>query len=196
MPLLPDADELKAMKNALTAAGANLDVALPAAVVAFRDEAAWSAERAESWVTVTRAEHPEYWTKPPSEAEAARTAEIAALERAAFEGKGDAVARSKLVKLIGEQSAGDVARKFGLTGLGDFKTKGVAPAAADDKSGKGDDLSKDKPESNPWKLPPDDPVGVARRAEVIRSLGTKVAAGLAKSAGTDLAARPLRGRAA
>lgn len=182
--LLPDKDELAAMKAALTEADANLDVALPAAVAAFKD-GEWSAERCESWVTLAKSEKPELWTKQPTAADSAN----AALERAAFEGKGDAVARSKLVKAVGEHAANATAIKYGLRGIGDFKSKGIAPATADKGDGKGDD--KDTTTKNPWKLPPG-PEADAARAAFIRSVGTKAASGLAKAAGVDLAGRPLR----
>ena len=49
----------------------------------------------------------------------------------------------------------------------------------------------EKKSSNPWRLPPG-PENDAKRAKVIRTRGAAFAAGLAKSAGVDLAARPLR----
>ena len=77
--LLPDKDELAAMKEALTEAGANLDVALPAAVAAFKD-GEWSAERAVSWVTLAKSEHPELWKKQPTGDEAAVALRAAAAQ--------------------------------------------------------------------------------------------------------------------
>lgn len=184
MALPTDTTELKTMKDALIEAGANLNVALPAAVEAFAERGEWTNETAGSWVAQAKAKHPEFWIKPPTEADLAN----AELEKQAFTGKGNATARAKLVKAVGEDDANERARKYGLRNVGDFARRGIAPVTDDDKN-------KDtKPDAakNPWVLPPDDPEGIARRNGIIRSLGTRVASELARAAGKDIAARPLR----
>jgi hypothetical protein len=183
MALPPNKEEMDAASAALTEAGVqDIESAKLIAVSDF-DAGSWTLETVAGYAYRLKAAHPELWTKPPSEADLAN----AALAREAFEGKGDAVARSKLVRTIGQDAADAEARKFGLAGVGDFRRIGKAPTApngAEDKGGK------DK-SHNPWRLPPG-PEGDAKRAAFIRSCGTKAAAGLAKSAGVDLSGRPLR----
>jgi hypothetical protein len=185
MALPPNKDEVEAAKASLVENGVqDIDAAMMIAVADF-DGGEWSQETVAGYAYKLKAKHPELWTSPPTAADAAN----AALERQAFEGKGNASARAKLVRSIGQEAADAAAVRYGLRGVGDFASKGTAPAVTDDKGG--DDKSKDDKSTNPWRLPPG-PEGDAKRAAAIRSLGPRVCAGLAKACSVDLAGRPLR----
>jgi hypothetical protein len=188
-PALPPSNEdVEALKTTLTESGVpNLEAAMQ---IGIKDhlEGKWTLERLSYYPYRLKEEHPELWKAQPTTDDLA----AAELELAAFTANNAvaATARAKLVRLVGEDKANVAARAHGLTGIGDFKRVGKAPANADDK---GDDQSKDKntASKNPWKLPPGAEADAARAA-FIRSVGTKAAAGLAKAAGVDLAGRPLR----
>lgn len=107
----------------------------------------------------------------------------------AFLGRGNRTKMQELVREVGIDQAHKIARTYGRKNAFDAATIGTAPTDDDGGNAK----SKKDKSTNPWL--DDSAAGEARRIAVIKSLGTKVAAGLAKSAGKDIAGRPLRGAA-
>ena len=106
------------------------------------------------------------------------------LEAAAFSGDSPnrLKARGRMVQDIGETLTVARARAWGLKGIADM-SPGVRPGT--DTNGNGAD--KDKSSKNPWVTG-----DRAKMVEIISSLGTRVAAGLAKAAGKDISGAPLR----
>jgi hypothetical protein len=134
MALPPNKDELEAVKAELIANGVqDIEAALTIAVVEGFEGGEWTLETAAGYPYKLKAKHPELWSKQPTAADTA----TAALEREAFTSTGAAAAtaRAKLVKAVGEDQANIAARTYGLKSIGDFASKGVGPACADEKGG-------------------------------------------------------------
>lgn len=98
-------------------------------------------------------------------------------------------AQGEVVRRFGDgpqglAAANEVAARYG-TAIGSTKP-GVDPYAGDDKA---------KERRNPW-LGPDTPEKAAERLRILRTMPTRVSAGLAKAAGKMLDGRPLRIRVA
>lgn len=102
------------------------------------------------------------------------------LADAAFGPRYSATKMQELVKQVGAEQAHVIARTYGRANAFDSKSIGKAPES------KGDD----KPDlRNPWN--DESPNGEARRIAAIRDLGTRVCAGLAKSAGKTISGQRL-----
>lgn len=196
--MLPNKDELAILDEAIAAANADPAKARPAIVKAFV-AGDLTLDQVDSWFVVQKEARPDLWSKDPAQAELDEA--TASLAQAAFVGRGSVDARGRLVKAVGEVAADRLARLHGIKGLTDFKTIGKAPTEGDgepDDKGKDTvaDKGKGKPSTNPWSpnYRGSNPAE-AERVRIIKSLGTRAAASMATSAGTDLAGRPLRQRA-
>jgi len=199
--MLPNRDELKLLDDAIASTNAAPEVAAklrPAIIKAF-DAAEFTTDQIDSWLVISKEKHSDLWGTTVDPKKATLDAEHAALARIACEGKGNADARSRLARAVGVQEADKIARTFGLSGIGDFKTVGVAPLADADDAGDDDEAAKakgdkDKPSSNPFspKFKGTPAEAEVERVRIIKVLGTKAAARMATAAGTDLAGRPLR----
>jgi hypothetical protein len=110
-------------------------------------------------------------------------------DRAFLGPKLNATAVSELYKQVGSVEQLDaIARSYGRRNAFDSKSIGRTPEDNNGSNGSGE--RKVDPKRNAWA--DNSPNGEARRIAAIRSLGTKVCAGLARAAGKDLAGRPLR----
>src|ERR1700686_60721 len=109
---LPNKDELAEIRRAAKDTGALPKEAEAAAVEAF-SKGEFTTEGVDSWFSLQFVQRPELW-RHIDPAVAALDAEHGVLAREAFEGKGSPGARSKLVKAVGEATAGSVAKEYGL----------------------------------------------------------------------------------
>jgi hypothetical protein len=143
----PNKDESTAITEALVAVGATSPGAKAAAFEAFANSE-FGLDNAESYFVVQGAKQPDvYFPKieAPLPVDDARAAELAEMERASFEGKGNVDARGRLVKTIGQDATEARAKAWGLRGVHDFRTPGIAPAI--DEAGA---KPKAKPTDNPF----------------------------------------------
>jgi len=203
--LYPNKDELALIRTAITDAKADPAKAEIELIKGFH-AGNYTMDQLDSYLVVLKSEKPDLWGATVDPAQAERDNENAALARVAFEGKGSVDARGRLVKATSEAEADKLAKQYGLTGLGDFKNVGVAPAVEDDEGedeaakakAKAKSKDKDKPSTNPWSpnYRGDEAAKQAERVRIIRVMGSKAAARMSAACQVDLAGRPLRSRVA
>jgi hypothetical protein len=117
------------------------------------------------WLTEQKAKRPHLWIM----------AGQIDLEQSAF-GDGNMTARSRLTKELGEATATERAKEWGLKGIADFKTRGSRP---------GGEQQKEKPKGdNPWSA---ENWNVTRQGSVAKA-DFALAQRLAKAAGSYIGA--------
>lgn len=177
----PDKNELAELKRGLKEGGITDPRALPMAIKAF-SESEFTIEMVDSYAVLLR----EKLNAPAGDNGLGEHAELI---RESYEGRGNPDARTRLVKAVGQAAADAAGRPFGLNGVTDFWRAGKLP--------EGFAPPKDKTTSNPWsdrykgRAPADQ-----ERIRIIKTLGTRAATEMARSANVDIAGRPLRGQAA
>jgi hypothetical protein len=180
MPNVVNKDLLAAAREAATEAGVINTVAAVAECVERLQTGEIEPDGLAAHLALAAAKNPEWWKQPDADKGAGD--EHGELIELAFVGKGNATARGKLVKLIGEQAANEQARKFSVSSIADFKSVGKAPEV--DPA-----VPKDKRISNPFE--DDTAAGEGRRIAFIKSAGTAKATSLAHSAGRTITGQPL-----
>lgn len=183
MALLPDKTELAEIRRALTESGA--DPHCEAAAIDAFAAGAFTAETVDSWFALTKHKRPELWQPPKAEQEHSDDdeGEHADLIEQAFDGAGNVTARGKLLKAIGQEAADKAAKRWGLKGFADYKSRGTKP-------------NKDKPEGN-GKEKTTNPFlaaawNVTEQARLVR-INPAMAGALAKAAGVAIGStKPVR----